>query len=124
MLRRYAARALNPKMFTLVRMGRIDEAKATFDEMAHDLGEDALAEFDDQIERSRGSDTPRARAQLAVALYSKALILRDRGRGQEASRVLRELAASFKDSVEPSIKPILQSGAAIDAELEQSDRPA
>lgn len=115
-VRRLALRAQANAATCLAQLGHTTEAQGLYEEL-FDHGEDALALFDEFIERAERKTDPAARAELALAQLGRALTLGGLERDQEALHVIDELLARFADDVSDGIRQLVERARDARAEL-------
>lgn len=103
-LRGQVALALNNKAVALSRLGQEEESTRVHQDLSNRFGEEALMVFDEHAKHCEEADGPHAREQWASMLYSKAWVLSDLGRPDEAMPILAELITRFADDKNATIQ--------------------
>jgi tetratricopeptide (TPR) repeat protein len=103
-VRAQIALGLNTKAMVLHQLGRESEAVSARSDLVTRYGEEALIVFDEHARHCDHSAEPQAREQLVSILYSKARVLADLGRPNDALPVLVSLISRFEGDENPKIQ--------------------
>jgi tetratricopeptide (TPR) repeat protein len=113
-LRAQVVLALHNKAIALARLERAAESASVHDDLVRRFGKEALKIFDEQAAHYVNFETRAAQEQAASMLYSKAWVLSDLGRRDEAIDVLDELLVRFTSDPNPVVQRVV--GEALTAE--------
>jgi tetratricopeptide (TPR) repeat protein len=120
-LQRQIAQTLVNKVLALGELGRHEEAEATQQDILARFGEEALEIFTEHAGHAEEVDGPRAEAQRAASLYSRAWFLNGLGRTPEALAVLDGLL-DYDAGDNESIAKVIAGAHALREEI-QSEQP-
>jgi tetratricopeptide (TPR) repeat protein len=114
---------LSNKVLALSSLGRHEDAESTQQMLLARFGEDALEIFTEHAQHAREVEGPRAEAQHAASLYSRAWCLNGLGRRPEALIVLRGLLESYEAAEEEAIATVVAGARELREEIasDQSD---